>query len=253
MLQDIKLGPRAKQLQLKPLYVAPRGKAVTSETKVQVPGVYGRQAMDISDMYLWREDKRLLELLPQMAKVVVGSQHFPITRDGKGSISNLFKASKQALDSLAGVMSSRCHLRNDELQPKFSVADVTKLDAFRFPLIKLNAPLNPICMDFDKGKVAGVKGMKLHSHGYLKIKLGWDRQKQLVVWEKAHRLVCWAFHGPPPAPGSVVMHTCNTPSCLSPKHLKWGNQRQNSQGRKQPGKRRGAKVKGRKGKKEEQQ
>ena len=45
--------------------------------------------------------------------------------------------------------------------------------------------------------------------------------------EYAHRLVVWAILGPQTDPRHVVMHTCNNSKCMSPFHLKYGDQRQN--------------------------
>lgn len=53
----------------------------------------------------------------------------------------------------------------------------------------------------------------------------------------AHRLVCWAYHGPPPPPVEgdaivpiddwVVMHSCGHKDCVAHAHLAWGRQAQN--------------------------
>jgi hypothetical protein len=50
---------------------------------------------------------------------------------------------------------------------------------------------------------------------------------RVVVKEYAHRLLCYAFHGQPGPDQTVVSHTCNNPTCLNPKHLKWATQEGN--------------------------
>lgn len=42
-----------------------------------------------------------------------------------------------------------------------------------------------------------------------------------------HRMACEAAHGPPPFPGAVAMHSCDTPGCYEPTHLSWGTQADN--------------------------
>ena len=49
---------------------------------------------------------------------------------------------------------------------------------------------------------------------YLKVKVAHD------YYEYAHRLVLWAYNGPPPA-GTEAVHLCNCKSCLNPAHLVW--------------------------------
>lgn len=245
MLQDKKLGPRHRQVQLKV--------SSTTERRVLAPNRYGRMALTLEHLYLWsfgEDDMGAMEFLPSLHRVQVGmgSSLFPKSQDGQ----SLKGLCEKVLDTLASVMVNKCHLRNDEMQPWLQRVDVMRFDTFRYPLVLMKAPTTPICMEFDKGKVQAVKGLGVHSHGYLKVELGLDKEKSQggkVVYERAHRLVCWAFHGPPPEPDMIVMHTCNMPTCLCPLHLKWGTQKDNSKGRKKKGYRRGVKVKGRKVKK----
>lgn len=44
---------------------------------------------------------------------------------------------------------------------------------------------------------------------------------------KVHRLVCEAFHGPPPFEGAVVIHLDENALNNEAKNLKWGTQREN--------------------------
>lgn len=44
---------------------------------------------------------------------------------------------------------------------------------------------------------------------------------------KVHRLVCEAFHGPPPFPRAVVIHLDENALNNSPENLKWGTQKEN--------------------------
>jgi len=53
-----------------------------------------------------------------------------------------------------------------------------------------------------------------HPKGY-----GWLRGRGLLL--KAHR-VAYELHYGPIAPGLVVMHSCDQPSCVNPAHLRLG-------------------------------
>jgi hypothetical protein len=44
---------------------------------------------------------------------------------------------------------------------------------------------------------------------------------------KVHRLVCEAFHGPPPFPKAVVIHLDEDATNNRPENLKWGTQKEN--------------------------
>lgn len=45
-------------------------------------------------------------------------------------------------------------------------------------------------------------------------------------WRMAHRVAYYTTKGPIPE-GNVVMHICDNPSCVNPKHLKTGTQSDN--------------------------
>jgi hypothetical protein len=86
-----------------------------------------------------------------------------------------------------------------------------------------------ICMPYCKAKVSKkrkrqenkVKYFNIHKGGYLRMICGSGSVNTNIV-EYAHRLVCFAFNGPPhPASDKVVSHICNNPYCLNPKHMQW--------------------------------
>ena len=93
-----------------------------------------------------------------------------------------------------------------------------------------------VCMPFSAAKVAGTRYMYVHKDGYLSLYMGRRRERgarggRLVgVNVYAHTLVCWLFHGPPPAhPHRTyeATHLCGCPSCLNPKHLQWATHARN--------------------------
>lgn len=43
----------------------------------------------------------------------------------------------------------------------------------------------------------------------------------------AHRYVCLQAHGEPPTPNHQAAHSCGTPSCVSPRHLRWSTSSEN--------------------------
>lgn len=56
------------------------------------------------------------------------------------------------------------------------------------------------------------------------------KEGQEAIHESAHKLVCWAAHGPPPQYSpttTVVMHLCDNPRCLSAAHLRNGTKETN--------------------------
>ena len=44
---------------------------------------------------------------------------------------------------------------------------------------------------------------------------------------RAHRLVCRLVHGEAPSPQHHVAHSCGTPLCVAPKHLRWATRIEN--------------------------
>jgi HNH endonuclease len=66
-------------------------------------------------------------------------------------------------------------------------------------------------------------------HGYLWLTIGKD-SKGKDVQESAHRLVLWAYVGPPPVLGKYeALHLCGNKMCVNPTHLVWGTHKQNMQ------------------------
>jgi hypothetical protein len=90
------------------------------------------------------------------------------------------------------------------------------------------------CIPYNPVRVAAQQGMyaqhskqqvgksRVKVFGYLEVKLASGR-----VWEYAHRLVLWAFDGPPTAQYPEAMHTCNNKMCLNISHLHWGSHEEN--------------------------
>lgn len=66
-----------------------------------------------------------------------------------------------------------------------------------------------------------------HVDSYLWVHVGKGPNR----WCYAHRIICWAFHGPP-GPKQEVLHICGCPSCMNPQHLKWGLHQENCNKRK---------------------
>lgn len=91
--------------------------------------------------------------------------------------------------------------------------------------------LEGCCMVPDETIVGSTRHIKLDKrHKYVLVKVA-RRAKRHGGWiqERAHRIVLWAFHGPPPAGllKPVAMHLCHNRGCCNPQHLVWGEDREN--------------------------
>lgn len=88
-----------------------------------------------------------------------------------------------------------------------------------------------VCSEYSKHKVDST-GNKYHSSfnnhkkgSYLRVLLGYSHTKHRAVYEFAHRIVLWAFCGPPVRNGGqdlVALRACDRPTCLCVAHLSWG-------------------------------
>ena len=62
-------------------------------------------------------------------------------------------------------------------------------------------------------------------HGYIKIFIGQRGTSFRYVF--AHKMICEAFHGPPPSPAHVVRHLDGVRTNNAPSNLAWGTHREN--------------------------
>lgn len=194
--------------------------------------------------YLWvrrhgtrAHPQNMEPLTPIMAKVEKGSQVFPVESLGHK------EASLILLDRLADTLVPASLLRNDERQPQFRMEEMPSCATFRFPLRNLSLPqdeehfFGAECMCFDKGKVMPCDPSAScfsHHEGeeYLYVTVGRDENGKILK-ERAHRIVCAAFWGPPKIAGmgNHVRHLCSNPLCLSPMHVRWGTAGDNAKDR----------------------
>lgn len=78
------------------------------------------------------------------------------------------------------------------------------------------------------GRVRGPKSIlrpQRHPGGYLKVSIS-DRPRSKRM-QYVHRLVCEAFHGPPPSPKHDAAHDDNNRSNNDPKNLRWATRSSN--------------------------
>jgi hypothetical protein len=87
---------------------------------------------------------------------------------------------------------------------------------------------NGVCLVFRNARCEGLR----QTGRYRQLVLGRDRKGKTVVIG-AHRLVCWAVHGPPEEENMVARHEvegCEQRlACCSPLHLVFGTYQQNRQ------------------------
>jgi hypothetical protein len=74
--------------------------------------------------------------------------------------------------------------------------------------------------------------VKGKSTSYLDVVIGYKagKRKVLPVKEKAHRLMCYSLHGPPPPHKPHARHICSNKGgrCINPYHVVWSNQQENN-------------------------
>jgi hypothetical protein len=70
-----------------------------------------------------------------------------------------------------------------------------------------------------------VKGSGTH---YLNVPIG--KTGKRTILEKAHRLMCFSLHGPPPPDKPHARHICSNKGgrCINPYHVVWSNQQENN-------------------------
>lgn len=57
---------------------------------------------------------------------------------------------------------------------------------------------------------------------------GYGRLKILGQHQGTHRLSCIKAHGMPPFDGAQAAHSCGTPLCMNPRHLRWATNQENA-------------------------
>jgi hypothetical protein len=91
-------------------------------------------------------------------------------------------------------------------------------------------PLAGGCMLVDPHQVAATHDMWMDRARYTIVHLGGvEGRGHVRLYERAHRVVTWSMHGPPPPDIAVpvVMHVCNRSDCLHPGHMVWGEHDEN--------------------------
>lgn len=78
---------------------------------------------------------------------------------------------------------------------------------------------------------ASSRGKGLQQYGGITTRGQWDGSRYIYVLDgkthKVARLVCEAFHGPPPFERAVCMHLDENSRNNRPENLKWGTQKEN--------------------------
>ena len=151
-------------------------------------------------------------------------------KPGQQTLTSLRAAIQQLLDSVGKVLEDVALLVSaDPLAGGDAVAFALGHEALGMPLG--HEPQLDQCMVPDEALVQGTPHIKFDKkHEYLLVKVA-RRPKRLGGWlqERAHRVVLWAFFGPPPADmrRPCVMHVCHNRRCIQPEHLVWGEDTEN--------------------------
>ena len=175
---------------------------------------------------------------PQLQRSVHGAldqsmQGTHMWEPGQPTLWSLRAAVRQLLDSIGNVLQDIALLvsadgRSGGEAARFAAGHA----ALGTPLGRV--PLLDQCMVPDAALVRGTPHINFDEGGYLLLAVA-RRAPSLGGWlhERAHRVVLWAFFGPPPAGlrRPCVMHVCHNPMCCSVDHLVWGEDRENWQRR----------------------
>jgi hypothetical protein len=204
--------------------------------RVRNMSTLGRCMPSTRQAYMWRQHHpSAFTMLPLMATVVKGSSIFPVEK------MPTHQACMVLLDELANVLCDRALQRQDVLQPDYTTLALPSSAAFLYPagtITNNQKPYEaePLCMEYDISKVKGREGHGKHSickvvsDPYLQVCLGTNSLGGKVI-ERAHRVICFSQHGPPPGRRPHVLHTCGNAKCISPRCVSWGTARENAKQR----------------------
>lgn len=150
---------------------------------------------------------------------------------GQSTLLSLQDAVRQLLDFIGNTLQDIAVLMSAD---PLAGGDAERLapghEALATPLGK-EPTLEQCCMVPDEAIVRNTRHINFDkSHAYVLVKVA-RRPKRLGGWlqERAHRIILWAMHGPPPAGlcRPVAMHLCHNRRCINPQHLVWGEDREN--------------------------
>ena len=152
---------------------------------------------------------------------------------GQQTLQSLRAAVRQLLDSIGNILEDIALLVSSDGHSGGEAARFAAGHAaLGSPLGRV--PLLDQCMVPDASLVRGMPHINFDQKGYLLLSVA-RRATRLGGWlhERAHRVVLWAFFGPPPAGlrRPCVMHVCHNTRCCSVDHMVWGEHRENWQSR----------------------
>lgn len=163
-------------------------------------------------------------LPPEFARVALGQEWGP---QGEA----LWRIGWQPCEIITACLSFlACHITRSSIPStrQFGAGD------FRIflqpPVLQPGTALNGVCLEFSRARVTGLR----HSGRYRNLVLGNDAANRAVVIG-AHRLICWAVHGPlltkAEQEGSYACHSVEGCEqrlpCCSPLHLRWASSSEN--------------------------